>query len=167
MISCLFSFHRILWYRSNAMLHSLAQVKSMIDHLTLVPCTQQIERDQGQRVIFSQSQQSKNAASILRLYNYNCSIKSNTNSIKILLFQGLVAFIADATYFGSLHDNKGQSNCFSNVYSFLNQSRTGHRPAHAWFLKIVSVQMSVCVSVCLFVCESVPEAINNQWRDVV
>ena len=164
MISSLFSFHRILWYRSNAMLHLLAQVKSMIDHLTLVPCTQQIEHDQGQRVIFSQSQQSRNAASILRLYNYNYSNKSNTNSIKILLFQGLVAFIADAAYFGSLHDNKGQSNCYSNVHSFLNQTRTGqHMPG---FLKLFLCRcLYVCVCIC--VCVSAPEAINNQWRDVV
>ena len=35
---------------------------------------------------------------------------------------------------------------------FLNQ-------AHAWFLEIVSVRMSVCV--CVFVCASAPEAINN------
>ena len=35
---------------------------------------------------------------------------------------------------------------------FLNQ-------AHAWFLEIVPVQMSVCVFVC--VCVPAPEAINN------
>ena len=38
---------------------------------------------------------------------------------------------------------------------FLNQVRTGHRPAHTWFHKIVSVWTSVCV------CVSTPEAINN------
>ena len=40
---------------------------------------------------------------------------------------------------------------------FLNQARAGHRLAHAWFLKIASVQTSVCV----FVCVSALEAINN------
>ena len=41
---------------------------------------------------------------------------------------------------------------------FLNQARTGHRLAHAWFLKtdplwIVGMRVRVCVSA--------PEAINN------
>ena len=40
---------------------------------------------------------------------------------------------------------------------FLNQARAGHRPAHAWFLEITSVQMYVCVCVCV----SAPEAMNN------
>ena len=30
----------------------------------------------------------------------------------------------------------------------LNQARAGLWPAHAWFLEIVSVRMSVCVCVC-------------------
>ena len=51
------------------------------------------------------------------------------------------------------------------IFSFLNQARAGLRPAPAWFLKIVSVQMSVCVFVCVCVCVrmcvSAPEAINN------
>ena len=34
---------------------------------------------------------------------------------------------------------------------YLNQARAGHRPALAWFLKIVSVQTSVCVFVCVYV----------------
>ena len=41
---------------------------------------------------------------------------------------------------------------------FLNQARTGHRPARAWFLKIDPVRivgMRACVRV------SAPEAINN------
>ena len=33
----------------------------------------------------------------------------------------------------------------------------------AWFLKIALV----CASVCMCVCVSVPEGINNQWRDMV
>ena len=33
------------------------------------------------------------------------------------------------------------------VTKFLNQACTGRRPAGAWFLKIVSVQMSACVFV--------------------
>ena len=45
------------------------------------------------------------------------------------------------------------------IVHYLNQVC---RPAHAWFLKIASVQTSVCV----FVCVSAPEATNNQWRDV-
>ena len=40
----------------------------------------------------------------------------------------------------------------------LNQARAGHRPAHAWFLKIDPVQI-VCMRVC--VCVSAPKAINN------
>ena len=39
-----------------------------------------------------------------------------------------------------------------------NQARAGLWPERTWFLKIVSVQTSVCVCVCLCVC---PEAINN------
>ena len=35
-----------------------------------------------------------------------------------------------------------------------------------WFLKIVSVLMSVCVCVFVCVCVSAPEAINNKWCDV-
>ena len=48
-----------------------------------------------------------------------------------------------------------------NPFKFLNQARTGRRPARAWFLKIDPVRMSVCVFVCVFVCVSAPEAINN------
>ena len=33
----------------------------------------------------------------------------------------------------------------------------------AWFLEIALV----CVLVCVCVCVSAPEAINNQWRDMV
>ena len=49
---------------------------------------------------------------------------------------------------------------------FLNQVCTGRKPAQTWFLKIVSVQMSVCVFVCVCVCVFVcvcvrPKAINN------
>ena len=44
-----------------------------------------------------------------------------------------------------------KSSIFNNISwiwcAFLNQACTGHRPACAWFLKIVSVQMFVCVSV--------------------
>ena len=39
------------------------------------------------------------------------------------------------------------------ILMLLNQARTGHRPAHAWFLKIDPVRiigMRVCV--CVFVC---------------
>ena len=45
---------------------------------------------------------------------------------------------------------------------FLNQARTGRRPARAWFLKIDPMRivgMRVCVCAC--VCVSAPEAINN------
>ena len=38
---------------------------------------------------------------------------------------------------------------FVVVVTFLNQVCAGHRPAHTWFLKIVSVQTSVCVCVCV------------------
>ena len=44
---------------------------------------------------------------------------------------------------------------YSHFSILLNQARVSLQPAHAWFLNIVSVQMSVCV------CVSAPEAINN------
>ena len=44
----------------------------------------------------------------------------------------------------------------------LNQAHAG-LPACTWFLNIVSVRTYVCVCVCV----SAPEAINNQWHDVV
>ena len=37
------------------------------------------------------------------------------------------------------------------------------KAVHAWFLEIALVRASVCVCVCV----SAPEAINNQWRDIV
>ena len=51
---------------------------------------------------------------------------------------------------------------------FLNQACAGCRPARAWFLKIVSVQMSVCVCVCVFVCLPPKLLITSgmKWRDV-
>ena len=49
------------------------------------------------------------------------------------------------------------------VYFLLNQARA--KAARAWFLEIVLVRVSVCVRAC--VCVSAPEAINNQWRDMV
>ena len=39
-----------------------------------------------------------------------------------------------------------------NILFFLNQVRAGCRPVHAWFLKIVSLQTSICVCVCVCVC---------------
>ena len=43
--------------------------------------------------------------------------------------------------------------CVCTIYVvFLNQAHAGHRAVHAWFLKIVSMRMSVCVFVCLCVC---------------
>ena len=51
--------------------------------------------------------------------------------------------------------------------SFLNQACAGRRTAHAWFLKIVSVRMSVCVCACI--CASAPGAVNNcgvMWHDM-
>ena len=47
-------------------------------------------------------------------------------------------------------------------YELLNQSA-----ARAWFLEIALVRASVCVCVYVCVCVSAPEAINNQWRDMV
>ena len=50
----------------------------------------------------------------------------------------------------------------------LNQARAGPRPARAWFLKIDPVRIvGMHVRVCVCVCVSAPEAINNQWRDMV
>ena len=42
---------------------------------------------------------------------------------------------------------------------FIFNLLTSHRLMHTWFLKIVSVWMSVCVCVLVYV--STPEAINN------
>ena len=42
------------------------------------------------------------------------------------------------------------------LLQFLNQVHAGHRPVHTWFLKIVSVRMSVCMCMCVR-----PEAIDN------
>ena len=39
-----------------------------------------------------------------------------------------------------------------SIRLLLNQARVGLRPAHARFLKIVFVWMSVCACVCLCVC---------------
>ena len=47
----------------------------------------------------------------------------------------------------------------------LNQAHAGHRSAHAWFLKIISVWLSLCLCVCVSVCFH-PKTINNYWRDV-
>ena len=43
------------------------------------------------------------------------------------------------------------------LFGLLNQVRASHRPARAWFLKIVPVRTSVCV----FVCVSAPRANNK------
>ena len=59
-----------------------------------------------------------------------------------------------------------------NWATLLNQACTGHRLAHAWFLKIILCRSSVCVCVCVCVCVYVcvcvcmcvcpaPKAINN------
>ena len=37
--------------------------------------------------------------------------------------------------------------CMQNLAHFLNQACAGHRPAHAWFLKIDPVWTCVCVCV--------------------
>ena len=38
----------------------------------------------------------------------------------------------------------------SEMYTFLNQMRAGHRPAYTWFLEIVSsVNIGICVCVCV------------------
>ena len=47
---------------------------------------------------------------------------------------------------------------FPIFFTFLNQARVA---ACTWFLEIALVDMSVCV------CVSAPEAINNQWHDMV
>ena len=48
----------------------------------------------------------------------------------------------------------------STVNDLLNQERASHRPVRAWFLKIVSVQTSMCVCACARGSRA-PEAINN------
>ena len=55
--------------------------------------------------MLGQSYYSQNIASILRLYNYHCSMKSDIKPInKTSLFQVLTASIADATHFSCLYD---------------------------------------------------------------
>ena len=46
------------------------------------------------------------------------------------------------------------------IHQYLNQVRTGLWPACNWFLEIAFVH-DVCM------CVSAPEAINNQWHDMV
>ena len=48
----------------------------------------------------------------------------------------------------------------TQVQLFLNQARAGHKPVHAWFLKIDPVRI-VGMHACVRVCVSAPEAINN------
>ena len=45
---------------------------------------------------------------------------------------------------------------------------TDHRPAHAWFLKIVSVRTSVCMCACMCVCPPPRLLITGgvMWRDM-
>ena len=58
---------------------------------------------------------------------------------------------------------------------FLNQARASLWLVHTWFLIVVSVRehLYVCVFACVCACVcvhlrvSAPEAINNQWHDVV
>ena len=50
-----------------------------------------------------------------------------------------------------------------SICCLLNQACAGTRLAHAWFLKIVSVRMSVCMSVCM----SALEASGVMWSDMV
>ena len=65
-------------------------------------------------------------------------------------------------YLNSLHDGEYNDTQFLYIgvatakissllkhNKFLNQARAGHRPAHAWFLKIDPVRTSVCVCVCV------------------
>ena len=56
-------------------------------------------------------------------------------------------------------DRYSQSFTVGSYTSQLNQEHAGHRPAHAWFLRIASVRQLQYVCVC--VCVSAPEAINN------
>jgi len=56
--------------------------------------------------------------------------------------------------------------CHKVVITLLNQARAGRRPARDWFFEIAFVR-DVCMRVCVCVCVSAPEAINNQWRDMV
>ena len=49
---------------------------------------------------------------------------------------------------------------YKSITQFLNQAYTGQCPAHAGFLKTVSVWTSVCVCVCVCMCVR-PEVINN------
>ena len=56
----------------------------------------------------------------------------------------------------------------ATLWLFLNQARTGHRPARALFLEIVPVRTSVCVFVCVFVCPPPRLLITSgvMWHDM-
>ena len=58
------------------------------------------------RVVLGQSCYLRNAASVLRLYNYHCSIKSD-KAFEAMLFQVFADFATDAIVIlvHSLHDN--------------------------------------------------------------
>ena len=55
---------------------------------------------------------------------------------------------------------------FKELKIFLNQARTGCKPAHTWFLEIafvhkVGVRMWICVYVCFH-----PQAVKNYSREM-
>ena len=64
-----------------------------------------------------------------------------------------IMYVADHTVkIGISNIIKSQTlTVFTLFRYFLNQARTGQRPAHAWFLKITSVRMYVCVCGCVCV----------------
>ena len=57
--------------------------------------------------------------------------------------------------------------CYQLNSILLSQVRAGHRPAHAWFLEIDSVQI-VSMCVCLRVCPPQRLLITSgvMWRDI-
>ena len=72
---------------------------------------------------------------------------------------------------GCLHGHQLQcAYMFQTI--FLNHARTGHRPAHTWFLKIVSVRIvsmrsRVCACVCVCVCVCVhAQGYGMMWHDM-
>ena len=57
---------------------------------------------------------------------------------------------------------------FFTTHILFKPGARGQRPRAPGFLKLLwFAHQYSCVCVCLSVCVSVPEGINNQWRDMV
>ena len=64
-------------------------------------------------------------------------------------------------YFCTTHDDKIKQ------FWFLNQARVAEGRVHLVSWNYFGSRVGMCVCVCVCVCVSAPEAINNQWHDMV